>query len=62
VKAETFRFHSENVVKELSEIAWTLRIDVIDMIHAAGFGHAGGSLSAAEIVTVLIFHHLNIDP
>jgi len=62
VKGETFRFHSENVVKELSEMAWTLRIDVIDMIHVAGSGHACGSLSAAEIVTVLIFHHLNIDP
>jgi len=55
-------FHSEKIVKELSELAWTLRMDVIDMIHAASSGHPGGSLSAAEIVTALIFHHLNIDP
>jgi len=32
------------------------------MIYAAGSGHPGGSLSAAEIVTALVFHHLNIDP
>jgi transketolase len=55
-------FHSEETIRELSELAWTLRIDVIDMIHAAGSGHPGGSLSAAELVTALIFHHLNIDP
>jgi len=55
-------FHSEKLVKELSKIAWILRKDVIDMIHRAGSGHPGGSLSAAEIVTALIFHHLNIDP
>jgi len=41
-------FHSEKLVKELSKIAWILRKDVIDMIHRAGSGHPGGSLSAAE--------------
>lgn len=55
-------FHSEKVIEELAELAWTLRIDVVDMIHDAGSGHPGGSLSAAEIVTALIFHHLRIDP
>jgi len=55
-------WHSEEIIQELSKLAWTLRIDVVDMIHAAGSGHPGGSLSAAELVTALIFHHLNIDP
>ena len=54
--------HSEKVIEELTKLAWTLRIDVVDMIHNAGSGHPGGSLSAADIVTALIFHHLNIDP
>ena len=54
--------HSEKVIEELTRLAWTLRIDVVDMIHNAGSGHPGGSLSAADIVTALIFHHLNIDP
>ncbi|MEM2112048.1 MAG: transketolase [Candidatus Bathyarchaeia archaeon] len=55
-------FHSEKMVKELSKLAWTLRMDVIEMIYAAQSGHPGGSLSAADIITALIFHHLNIDP
>jgi len=55
-------FHPEKIVRDLAELAWTLRIDVVGMIYAAGSGHPGGSLSAAEIVTALVFHHLNIDP
>jgi len=55
-------FHSERLVGDLAELAWSLRIDVIDMIHNAGSGHPGGSLSAAEIVAALVFHHLRIDP
>ena len=54
--------HSEKVIEELTKLAWTLRIDVVDMIHNAASGHPGGSLSAADIVTALVFHHLNIDP
>jgi len=54
--------HSQKDIEELTKLAWTLRIDVIDMIHNAASGHPGGSLSAADIVTALIFHHLNIDP
>jgi len=54
--------HSEAEVERLSDLAWTLRVDVIDMIYTAESGHLGGSFSAAEIVTALVFHHLNIDP
>jgi transketolase len=54
--------HSEELVKNLSELAWTLRIDVVDMIHEVGSGHPGGSLSAAEIVAALVFHHLKLNP
>jgi transketolase len=32
------------------------------MIHKANSGHPGGSLSAADIMTVLYFHELNLDP
>lgn len=55
-------FHSESLVKEMSKKAWLLRRDVVEMIHRAESGHPGGSLSAAEIVTALIFHHLRLDP
>jgi transketolase len=42
----------------LRPIARRLREHVIRMITAAGSGHPGGSLSAAEIVTALFFHTL----
>lgn len=47
---------------ELKEIAQNIRIDIIRAIHAAGSGHPGGSLSAADIVTALYFREMNIDP
>jgi len=55
-------YHSENLVKKLDEIAQSLRIDVVDMIHRRKAGHPGGSLSAAEIIAALVFHQLRIDP
>jgi transketolase len=55
-------FHSEQLVKELNGISRDLRLDVLEMIHRRGQGHPGGSLSAAEIVAALYFHHLRIDP
>ncbi len=55
-------YHSEQLVRELNEISRDLRLDVLEMIHRRGQGHPGGSLSAAEIVAALYFHHLRIDP
>jgi transketolase len=45
-------------VARLKPITRRLREHVIRMITAAGSGHPGGSLSAAEILTVLFFHTL----
>lgn len=47
---------------ELREIARNIRKTVIEAVHAAGSGHPGGSLSAADIMTVLYFDEMNIDP
>ncbi len=47
--------------KELEKIAKQLRQHIIEMTCAAGSGHPGGSLSAADIITVLYFHLLNHD-
>lgn len=44
----------------LKKIANRLRIKVIQMIAISGTGHAGGSMSIAEIITVLYFHELKI--
>ncbi len=49
-------------IKRLEGIANELRIDVIKMFEAAGSGHAGGSMSIAEMVSVLYFHEMNINP
>ena len=47
---------------ELKKIADNLRVSVIKEIYEAGSGHPGGSLSAADIITVLYFREMNIDP
>jgi len=39
-----------------------LRREIVTMIHAAGSGHPGGALSAADIVAALYWHFLRIRP
>lgn len=39
-----------------------LRKDILEMNHAAGSGHPGGSLSAADIVACLFFGVMRLDP
>lgn len=56
--AGTFARSSVTSVEELRQIARQLRVDSLRMIHAAGSGHPGGSLSAAELVTCLYFRVL----
>lgn len=46
----------------LEEMAGRIRIDIIRQIHAAGSGHPGGSLSAADILTYLYFAEMDVDP
>ncbi len=53
---------NDNNITKLRKIAYELRLDVIDMIHCGGSGHPGGSLSMAEIIAVLYWKVLNIDP
>ncbi len=54
-------FHKLDV-NELKKMARTIRSDIVKMVHAAGSGHPGGSLSAADIVTALYFNVLDIKP
>ena len=44
------------------EKACAIRTDIIEMLHEAGSGHPGGSLSAADIFTYLYFEEMNVDP
>lgn len=48
-------------VKELEKIANNVRIGIIEAVHSAKSGHPGGSLSIADILTVLYFNQMNID-
>ncbi|MBI3292379.1 MAG: transketolase [Elusimicrobia bacterium] len=49
-------------IEELTVIATEVRKDIIRMLGAAGSGHPGGSLSAADIVTALYFRVMRGDP
>ncbi|MBI4388379.1 MAG: transketolase [Candidatus Omnitrophica bacterium] len=49
-------------IAELKKCANEIRKDVIRMTAAAGSGHPGGSLSAADIVTALYFRAMRHDP
>ena len=49
-------------VRHLTEMARKIRIDCLKMIHRAKSGHPGGSLSAADILAVLYFYKMRIDP
>jgi transketolase len=47
---------------QLAELATQLRRDSLRLIHRRGAGHPGGALSAAEIMAVLFFQVMHIDP
>ncbi len=49
-------------IKRLKNIARILRINTLKMLTIAGSGHPGGSLSSADIIAVLFFHKMKLDP
>lgn len=48
-------------IDELKEIAKKIRLGIIDAVYYGKSGHPGGSLSIADIMTVLYFDEMNID-
>ncbi len=48
-------------VKELEKIANEIRIGIVKEVYSGKSGHPGGSLSCADILTVLYFNQMNID-
>lgn len=50
-----------NDVKELQNIARNVRIGIIEGVYNAQSGHPGGSLSIADVLTVLYFNQMHID-
>lgn len=49
-------------IDELKDIAKRIRIDIIKEVYSAKSGHPGGALSIADILTVLYFNQMNINP
>ena len=47
---------------ELKKIANQIRIDIIEEVYRGKSGHPGGSLSCADILAVLYFNQMNINP
>ena len=50
------------MAQDLAAVAKQIRMDIIEETAAAGSRHPGGSLSSTEILTVLYFDKMNIDP
>ncbi len=48
-------------VSEIENMAKEVRKGILEAVYHAQSGHPGGSLSIADILTVLYFHELNID-
>ncbi|AQS60313.1 transketolase [Desulforamulus ferrireducens] len=49
-------------IQNLEERAKAIRRHIITMLGEAGSGHPGGSLSAADIISVLYFDTMKLDP
>lgn len=48
------------MIEELEKISRKVRKNIIEMVYKAKSGHPGGSLSSADILTVLYFNEMNI--
>ncbi len=49
-------------ITELKKLAANVRISAVTAVHSAASGHPGGSLSIADVLTLLYFEVMNIDP
>ncbi len=54
--------YTVNTISDLKCKAIELKKTLLQMIHEAKSGHPGGSLSAADMITALYFHEMNVDP
>lgn len=52
----------EHVARGLREKAKRIRVGVVEALGLNKSGHLGGSMSAADIMAVLYFHKMRIDP
>lgn len=48
--------------QDLVSITNRMRAHIVEMLAAAGSGHPGGSLSAVDVIAMLYFKHMRVDP
>jgi len=60
--SEVFPALGDGDIQELEAIAKELRRNIVKMTFTAASGHPGGSLSEIDILTVLYFRVLRVDP
>ena len=60
--SEVFPALGDGDIQELEAIAKELRRNIVKMTFTAASGHPGGSLSEIDILTVLYFRVLKVDP
>jgi transketolase len=53
---------TDEEIAQLEEMAYQIRRLSVEMITYAKWGHIGGSFSMADILSVLYFHTMNVDP
>lgn len=53
---------SEKEFAELKAKAKQLRLDILDTVCGVGGGHIGGSMSFVEVMTLLYYKYMNINP
>lgn len=53
---------TDDYIRELKKTANDIRKDIIEEVYYAKSGHPGGALSITDILTVLYFSEMNIDP
>jgi transketolase len=64
LKADSM-LHEKNLQKKaamMQYLAQKCRLDAFDVLHQKGTGHWGGAASAAELLTALYFHIMNVRP
>jgi transketolase len=52
----------EQLIQDLELKAKLFRREILEMTFLAGSGHPGGSMSAIDIITVLYYHIMHVDP
>jgi len=54
--------YSRQLIKDLEDKAKLFRREILEMTFKAGSGHPGGALSAVDIITVLYYYKMRINP